>query len=368
MSFSRIAGEAVAAMLADALGETRIVGRELQVVARHRDDLGYLVHRQRPGQHADAAAGHAELARHEVAQFRRHLAVEFDADHRAAAAALQRRLEQPDQILGLFLDLDIAVADDAERAGALDLVTREQLADEQADRLLDRDEAHIRLAVGQPDEAPQRRRQAQQRRHALAVLEVAQLQGDREAEIGNERKRMRRIDRQRGQNREYLLEEMIFEPGNLVLGELVGGDALDALLAQQREEVGQAVLLVLLQPADFEQESAPVAARGVRPSGLRSTMPSRTWPARPATRTMKNSSRLAAEMDRKRTRSSSGWQEFCDSSSTRRLNCSQENSRLTKRSGFPETPPLSAVATAVNSLWAGFNSLISSFVPGLAYP
>ncbi len=40
---------------------------------------------------------------------------------------------------------------------------------------------------------------------------------------------------------------------------------------------------------------------GVRPSALRVTMPSRTWPARPATRTMKNSSRLSAEIDRKRT-------------------------------------------------------------------
>ena len=89
------------------------------------DDLGDLVERQRPGQHADAVGRHAELAGDEVAQFVRHLAVELDADHRTAAAALQRRLEEADQILGLFLDLDIAVADDAERAGALDLVARE---------------------------------------------------------------------------------------------------------------------------------------------------------------------------------------------------------------------------------------------------
>ena len=52
----------------------------------------------------------------------------------------------------------------------------------------------------------------------------------------------------------YLLQEVIFEPGDLVLGELVGGYALDAFLAQQDEEVGQALLLVLLQPSDFEQD------------------------------------------------------------------------------------------------------------------
>ena len=46
---------------------------------------------------------------------------------------------------------------------------------------------------------------------------------------------------------------------------------------------------------------------GVSPSGLCVRMPSRICALRPATRTMKNSSRLLAEIDRKRTRSSSGW-------------------------------------------------------------
>ena len=73
---------------------------------------------------------------------------------------------------------------------------------------------------------------------------------------------------------------------------------------------------------------------GVRPSGLRSVMPSRTWALMPATRTMKNSSRLLAEIDRNRTRSSAGWPGLTDSSSTRRLKCSQESSRLMKRSGL----------------------------------
>ena len=73
---------------------------------------------------------------------------------------------------------------------------------------------------------------------------------------------------------------------------------------------------------------------GVSPSGLRSVMPSRTWALMPATRTMKNSSRLLAEIDRNRTRSSAGWPGLTDSSSTRRLKCSQDSSRLMKRSGL----------------------------------
>ena len=48
---------------------------------------------------------------------------------------------------------------------------------------------------------------------------------------------------------------------------------------------------------------------------------------------MKNSSRLLAEIDRKRSRSSSGWRGFSASSSTRSLKASQDSSRLKKRSG-----------------------------------
>ena len=211
-------GEAIAAMVADALGKARIVRLEFEIVARNGDDLGYLADRQRPGQDADAASRNAKLAGHEFANLVRHTAVEFDADHRTAAAALQRRLEQAHQILGLFLDLDIAVADDAERAGALDLVSGEQLADEQADRLLDRDEADQALRSGSRMKRFSADRQAQQRHHLLLVLAVCELQRDREAEIGNERERVRRVDRQRRQHREHLLEEMIFQPDHLVLG------------------------------------------------------------------------------------------------------------------------------------------------------
>ena len=72
---------------------------------------------------------------------------------------------------------------------------------------------------------------------------------------------------------------------------------------------------------------------GVSPSCDAAATPERTWPMRPATRTMKNSSRLSAEIDRKRSCSRSGWWLFEASSSTRRLNCSQDSSRLMKRCG-----------------------------------
>ena len=80
-----------------------------------------------------------QLLGDEFAQRRRTGGVDLHADH-AAPPPLQRGLEQPDQVLGLFLDLDIAVANDAEQPLAKQLVTREQPRDEQGQKLLERQE------------------------------------------------------------------------------------------------------------------------------------------------------------------------------------------------------------------------------------
>ena len=60
------------------------------------------------------------------AQVLGHRRLDLEADHAAAPALLQRRLEQAHEILGLFLDLEIAVADDPERALPLHVVARER--------------------------------------------------------------------------------------------------------------------------------------------------------------------------------------------------------------------------------------------------
>ena len=77
----------------------------------------------------------------------------------------------------------------------------------------------------------------------------------------------------------------------------------------------------------------PVAAPGCGRRARRAVTPALAWPISPATRTEQNSSRLLALMDTKRSRSSSGWRSFSASSSTRWLKSSQDSSRLMKRSG-----------------------------------
>ena len=59
------------------------------------------------------------------------------------------------------------------------------------------------------------------------------------------------------------------------------------------------------------------------------SMPLLAWPSSPAMRIMVNSSRLLAEIERKRSRSSKGYRWFSASARTRLLKESQDNSRLT---------------------------------------
>ncbi len=69
------------------------------------------------------------------------------------------------------------------------------------------------------------------------------------------------------------------------------------------------------------------SSRGCRPLTEVTATPAAMRRFSPATRTMKNSSRLLAKIARKRARSSSGSVRSSASSSTRRLNSSQLASR-----------------------------------------
>src|SRR5262249_15454091 len=145
----------------------------------------------------------------------------------------QCSLEQTHQILGFLLELDVAVADDAEAALPLYGVSGEELPDEQAGRILERDQPlPAAVRIGQADETVDLHWHADQSVHAAAVADARELQRDAEAEIGNERERMRRVDRERRQHREDVIEEVILEPGALRLGEITAVDQDDALLAQ----------------------------------------------------------------------------------------------------------------------------------------
>ena len=133
-----------------------------------------------------------------------------------------------------------------------------------------------------------------------------------EAEARDERERVRRVDRQRRQQREDVVEEVILDPGPLGLGDVVAVDQHDAMLGAKLGRRLRQIACWSLASSETVLLIRTSCSDGVRPSGLRSAMPSRTWALMPATRTMKNSSRLLAEIDRNRTRSSAGWPGLTD--------------------------------------------------------
>ena len=81
-----------------------------------------------------------------------------------------------------------------------------------ADHLLERQEADPRCRAGGRS-GRSRRGIRSQRLHAIAVADPLELQRQAEAAIGDERERMRRVDRERRQHREDLGHEALFEPG-----------------------------------------------------------------------------------------------------------------------------------------------------------
>ena len=76
---------------------------------------------------------------------------------------------------------------------------------------------------------------------------------------------------------------------------------------------------------------------GVRPSGERGAIPDAAWSISPATRTMKNSSRLLDSIEQKFTRSSSGTLGSDASSKTRASKSSRDSSRFRIRSNATDS-------------------------------
>jgi hypothetical protein len=132
----------IAAMIAHAFRMSRYVGHELQIRPVEPCQLRQFVHRQHAVNQEHFIVGYGQRALDETTQFFRHRRLDFEADHRSATAAFQRRLEHAYKVFRLFLDFEVRVADDAERALPLHRVAGKQSSDEQARGLLQRHQPH----------------------------------------------------------------------------------------------------------------------------------------------------------------------------------------------------------------------------------
>ena len=256
--------EAVAAMVADALGIARIVGHEFEVGPVEAHELGKLVERQNAVDQKYLVVGAGERALNEAPQLHRHRRLDFETDHRSAPAALEHGLELAHQVFRLFLDLDLGIADHPEGALPFDRIAREQASDEQAGRLLEGYDPRGGRSVGarQPDKALGAVGNADQRIHRLAVARARKLQRNGEAEIGDERERMRRVDGERREQGKDLPQEVILEPALFLLRDVRPVDQHDALLGQHPAKLEPALLLVGPQRRDRLPDAGELLGRG----------------------------------------------------------------------------------------------------------
>ena len=238
--------ENVAAIVADAFGIARLIALELQVWVAAGDQVRQLGQTQHAVDQNHVLGRSLQLADDEVAQIARHGRLDLDAHHRAQATLLQRLLELQDQIFSLFLDLDVRVADQAQNALFLNLAAGEQVVDEQQQHVFQRDESLVPrrgAAVGRQFPEPTHLgRHRHQGVEGLGLALSLQLQRQGEAQVGQEGEGVGRIDGQRRQDGEELVQELGFQTLALGLGDLLAIDDLDA---------GDRQLLLQLTPAQL---------------------------------------------------------------------------------------------------------------------
>src|SRR5258707_11872985 len=256
--------ETVAGVIADAFGIPRIVRHEFEIRPIQTHQLRQFVEREHAVDQENLVIGAGHRPLHEPTQLHRHGGFELESDDRSAPSALEDRLELAHQIFRLFLDLDLGIANDAEGALPLDRVTGEKAGDEKPDQLFERDRSDNRRSLGtrQADEAVDLVRHTDERVHRLAVARARKVERDGEAEVGNERKWMRGIDAERGEQRENLPKEMVFEPGLLFFRHVRPFDQHDALLGQHLPQLAPALLLIACQHADGLSDAGKLFRRG----------------------------------------------------------------------------------------------------------
>ena len=256
-------GEDVAVMVAHPLGAARLVRAPAQVGPVIDDQLGDVGNADDALDLDHLGRADADLLADQPFQRRRRAGAEIEPDGAAAAPALERGLELAHQVLGLFLDLQIAVAQHPEDAMPGGGVTREELAQEQSQQRLQGQEAdRVTRAVGEPDEAVEFRRNRDQGAHRLAVGGTHQFEQQRQPLVRDEREGMCRIERQRGHHREHLGQEIILQPGAVGAGQFGGLDDVDASLGEQTAQVGPGLLLRLLQRPRLAMDQLQLLGRG----------------------------------------------------------------------------------------------------------
>ncbi|PAV67574.1 hypothetical protein WR25_22199 [Diploscapter pachys] len=233
--------ETIAAEFADALGKARHERQEFEVRPVLVDYHVEVADAEQVAAFGDDRIRPAQFVAQHVGQRIGHARFQLQPDHAAATAALDRIGEVADEILGLFIDLDIAVAQHAERRSTDQRVSGKQHIGEALEQRLDR---HIaRNLARQAYEARRAGGDHHQLAHRLAVRIANDVEHHRQPLVRDERKRVRRIERLGRQDREDLFAEMLFQPHRGLGVHLVAAQHMDARLVERGAQVAPHRLL-----------------------------------------------------------------------------------------------------------------------------
>ena len=236
-------GEHIAIVVADALGHARGELRPQKV----GPGVGHQFRQIGDAEHAfdfDHVLGpHAKLAHDDGFQLFRGAGGMGQTHDLAPAAAFQGDFELAHEVFGLVFDLKIAVAQHAEFEMRFEFVARKEVGDVDDQQVFERQVAQAAVGRGQGYEAVDLAGDRQQCLQGAFVAAAFQLQRQRITGVRDEREGMCRINRQRRQHGEDLVEKDPFEMFVVRLGQVGGTFQHDVLRVHLGHEVNQHTLL-----------------------------------------------------------------------------------------------------------------------------
>ena len=255
-------GKHVAVMVLHPFRHARRERRPQQIAAAVQHQFLQIGNAQQTAHLYRLGLGHMQLLHDQRCQLLGRSGADFQADHLAAPPPLQRRFKLAHQVLGLILDLQVAVAQHAEGAMAQIDIAGKQHPQMQKQQLFQRQKAVLAGLGGQRHKARNLLRDRQQRLQRAAVAAALQLQRQAKAGVGDEGKGMRRVDGQRRQQRKHRCQKMRLKEPEVARGQLgprQQGNPLCLHLAFQAVEGG---LLGLHQAAGIGVDQQKLFRRG----------------------------------------------------------------------------------------------------------
>ena len=288
---------------------------------------------QQSGYLDDVAGIDVEFAQQQFEHVLGHVVRDLESHRRTEAAAGQLAFERLQEILvAVLLDLEVGVAGDPERMVLHDLHAREQHVEVSGDQILQRQErvdGGGRLVAADADEPAHVVRNLDPREVFATGRRILHRHREVETQTADVRERVGGVDGERGEDGEDLVLEMHRQALAVVVGEIGPSDDGDALRRQAPGRTESRNTRAAFSEISWVRVAISAScSRGESPSADRTDSPVSSRRLSPATRTMKNSSRLDAKIARNLARSSSGSDVSSARARTRALKSSQLSSRF----------------------------------------